>query len=536
MIGDPYRHDVEVTGDREAEQTEVLIAGAGVAGLEVMLALAELAPDRVRTTLLAPSGTFVYRPLLVAEPFGLRSKTEIDLAPIVKHAGAGHVHDSLASVDPGARTVTTASGSHLAYDALVVALGARPVDVVPGALTFGDEAQRGEFAGLLGKLGRRSLRRLAFVIPHRATWSLAAYELALLTAGERDARRLDEVELAVVTHEAAPLEIFGAAATQLVESRLDHAGIELHLGVRAERFTDGHLELAEGEAPEFDRAVALPGLEVPELAGLPQRKHGFIVTDARMQVSGLDHVWAAGDATSFPIKQGGLAAQQADVAARSIAARAGAHVPVQTFQPVLRAALITGDAPEYMRADMHGDAGEATVGQPLWWPSTKLAGNFLGPHLARLEEGGEPSDELVDLGTTSDPDGDRLEHDQALQLVLAAADADAADRDFEGALQWLTLAEQLDFVIPQAYITRRYEWAHQLDPAVEPGAAAGRIDPSLVDAHAAISDLQRRVGWLREIESRRVGQMRDGMAHFDRGMARLQALARKSGKPPRRAS
>ena len=75
-----------------------------------------------------------------------------------------------------------------------------------------------------------------------------------------------------------------------------------------------------------------------------------MLTDVAMHVSGLEHVWAAGDVTSFPIKQGGLAAQQADIAARSIAADAGARVPLEPFQPVLRGALITGDAPEFLRS------------------------------------------------------------------------------------------------------------------------------------------------------------------------------------------
>ena len=52
------------------EPLRVVIAGGGVAGLEAMLALRELAGDRVDIELLSPSDEFVYRPMLVAEPFG----------------------------------------------------------------------------------------------------------------------------------------------------------------------------------------------------------------------------------------------------------------------------------------------------------------------------------------------------------------------------------------------------------------------------------------------------------------------------------
>ena len=48
-------------------------------------------------------------------------------------------------------------------------------------------------------------------------------------------------------------------------------------------------------------------------------------------------IFAAGDATDQPVKQGGLATQQADAAAELIAAEAGARVTPQPFRRVLRA-------------------------------------------------------------------------------------------------------------------------------------------------------------------------------------------------------
>ena len=172
---------------------KVVIAGGGVAGLEALLALSVLAEGLVDVELVSPSDEFVYRPLLVAEPFGNADVLRIELEHIVDDAGARHLKDALVSVDPSARTVDTASGATLEYDALLIALGAHPVEAVPGALTFSGEAERRRFAALLTTLGRREMRRLAFVVPRVATWSIAAYELALLTAAERDARRLEGV-------------------------------------------------------------------------------------------------------------------------------------------------------------------------------------------------------------------------------------------------------------------------------------------------------------------------------------------------------
>ena len=388
----------------------VVIAGGGVAGLEALLALSALAEELVDVELVSPTDEFVYRPMLVAEPFGAADVLRIELERVARDTGARHTKDALVSVDPGARTISTAAGATLGYDALLIALGANPVEAVPGALTFSGEEQRSRFAELLATLGRRGTKRLAFVVPRAATWSIAAYELALLTAAERDARRLEGVELTLVTHEAAPLDLFGPAASQLVAARLEEAGISVRLSSRADRFEDGQLHLHADGSVSVDAAVALPALEVPLLQGLPQRQNGFVQTDTAMHVDGLEAVWAAGDATWFPIKQGGLAAQQADVAARSIAARAGAHVPIEAFQPVLRGMLVTGGAPDFLRSSRTDpDADVAAGGRGLWSPSTKVAATYLGPYVARALGQADPQ-EFVDIDPSADPAADESAH------------------------------------------------------------------------------------------------------------------------------
>jgi sulfide:quinone oxidoreductase len=510
---------------------KVLIAGGGVAGLEALLALRALAGVRVDIELIAPTDVFVYRPLLVAEPFGVGATTSIELGPIVDEAGADRTRDTLAAVEPQDRAITTGAGTKLAYDALLVAPGARPVPAVPGALTFGTDRERAGFTEVLGELGRRGTKRVAFVVPREATWSIAAYELALLTAAERDARRLTGVELSLVTHESEPLRLFGAPATQLVAAQLGEAGISLRTSSVAERVEGHELLIKDGDSLPADRVVALPALEVPDLPGLPQRGRGFVVTDAQMHVLGLEDVWAAGDVTSFPIKQGGLAAQQANVAARSIAARAGAHVPIQPFQPVLRGELITGGVPEFMRSRLREGTGEAAIGRPLWSPPLKLAGDYLGRYLSRVFDVGS-APELVDLDAPSDPRTDEAERAQAVELLLAAADSDARLGDLDGAIRWLSLVEQLNLVLPPEYVARRFEWQRKLDPDIALDPAAGRIEPRFVSAEAAISDLQRRVRWLREIEARDSAAIRSDLSRLDRGIEHVMELARRAGISP----
>lgn len=512
-----------------SERKHVLIAGGGIAGLEAMLALAKLAPDLIDVELLSSGPEFVYRPLLVAEPFGVRQALRLDLAQVAEEAGSRHTRGTVVSVQPDTKTVETADGEALPYDFLLIAIGAGPVDVVPGGLTFGTDEERGSFPDVLAALGRKGHERIAFVVPPGVSWSIAAYELALLTAAERDARRLHGTQILVVTHEKTPLEVFGSLASELVASRLSEAGVSLRSAAAAERVVDGRLRLKSGEELDRGAVVALPALRVPAVPGVPQRNGGFVQTDVSMRVAGLEHVWAAGDATWFPVKQGGLAAQQADVAARAIAAASGAHVALEPFQPVLRAALITGGAPEFLRAYLPSRGQpEVSAGAGLWWPPVKVAGRYLGPFLAR-RLGHDPSaEELADLGPSGDEAAEQGEHRQALALVLFAAESDAAVGDFESALRWLAFAEELDFVMPARYVARRFEWRRHLDPDLAPDAAVKRIDPTFASADAALSDLYRRLGWMRGIERDTGGEMEHELADLDAGMEQLRSLTRQA--------
>ena len=92
-------------------------------------------------------------------------------------------------------------------------------------------------------------------------------------------------------------------------------------------------------------------------------------------------MYAAGDATQFPLKQGGIAAQQADTVAAEIAARVGADVEPEPFKPVLRGLLLTGMVPRYLRGEP-GTAKSAVDTEALWWPPSKIVGRHLAPFLA----------------------------------------------------------------------------------------------------------------------------------------------------------
>jgi sulfide:quinone oxidoreductase len=442
----------------------VVIAGGGVAGIEALLALHELAGDRVAVTLLAPEDEFVYRPLSVTEPFDLAGPRRFSLHEIASEHDARFQRGALARIDGRRMRALTGKGAELEYDALLVAIGALPVEAVPGSLTFRGPADTLMLRTLLDAVAQGRVARLAFAIPPDAAWPLPLYELALLTSA-----RVEELERAVELHlvspEPRPLDIFGARASASVERLLEDAGVALHLGRPPVAFNAGALELGDGARVECDRVVALPTLVGPSLPGLPRTgAFGLVPTGRYAQVDRLERVYAAGDVTSFPIKQGGISAQQADIAARSIAAAAGARVAPQPFRPILRGALITGRAPRYLRAEPDLGLGPGTsvaARSVLWWPPAKLAGRLLAPYLAaKAGYARLGPNELVDVEPPYGDEGKGLsaEHDDVVELALTSASTSARWGDFEGAMRWLEVAEDLELYLPPTFESKRVAW------------------------------------------------------------------------------
>jgi sulfide:quinone oxidoreductase len=140
--------------------------------------------------------------------------------------------------------------------------------------------------------------------------------------------------------------------------------------------------LIDGCSVDADAVVSLPRLEGESVDGLPHDGAGFVATDELGWVLGLTDVYAAGDLTDFPVKQGGIAAEQADAVATAIAGDAGAAVRPRTFEPVLRGLLLTGMYPRYLRSEHEGRSSVADL-QPLWWPPAKIVGRHLSPFLAQ---------------------------------------------------------------------------------------------------------------------------------------------------------
>jgi sulfide:quinone oxidoreductase len=380
----------------------VVIAGSGPAAMEAALVLRRLAGDLVETTILTPDEHFVHLPMTVLVPFARSGSKRHPLDQIVADSDATVRRGTLASVDPASREVRTGAGEIIAYDALLVAVGGVQASPYPRALTFGRAGADERMHGLIQDVEDGYVSRVAFVVAPGVTWPLPLYELALMTA-ERAYETCAHAELMLVTHEASALAMFGAAASRDITELLDVAGISLKTGTSVELPECNVLELQpQGESHKVDRVVTLPTLTGPTIGGLPHDAAGFLPVDAQGRVLGAPGVYAAGDVTDFEIKQGGIACQQADAAAETIAACAGAAIEPHPFTPVLHAVLLTEHETRWLQRDLDKTDGTSTAAGPREGsPWTKIAGRELSRHLERVPIHGARRHRAADIGSAT---------------------------------------------------------------------------------------------------------------------------------------
>ena len=366
----------------------VVVVGGGVAGVEAALALAELAGDRVTTTLVAAEPVFRVRALTTAEPFASARMLERPLAELPR---TEIVVGQVTAVEAEARRVVLAEGAPIEFDVLVLATGAKAVRAVEHATTFGLDRTDDAMSGVLADLEQGFSRSVAFVVPAGVSWPLPAYELALQTA--RDTAGVGSgAEVHLVTSEPEPLGVFGAEASAAVAGLLDRLDVRFHGGAEAQVPEAQKLVLGDGRVLHADRILALPLLEGPAIAGLPADEGGFVPVDEHGRIAGApEGFYAAGDGADYPVKQGGLATQQADAVAAHVAAAAGAPVEAEPFTPLLRGRLLTGRGAQLLERGGRSEALE------LWSPETKVEGRFLSAWLGREAPGAGEGDQEVSV-------------------------------------------------------------------------------------------------------------------------------------------
>lgn len=366
---------------------DVLIAGGSVAALEAALALDDLGGDAAATTVLAPEPDFSYRPMSVREPFSYEGAKRYPIAPILDECGAKLVRGSFGWVDPVQRVAHTTDGEELAYDALVLALGARRYDAFPNATTLDDRTMEEHYHGVVQDIEMGYVTKIAFVMPAARAWPLPLYELALMTAERAYGMGID-ADITIITPERAPLEVFGDQASAAVEALLIERGIGIETGAKAHVPESGKVVIEPGDRTlDVDRVIAIPQLMGPSVRGLKGGEQGFVPVDEHCRVIGAERIFAAGDAVDAPVKHGGLSAQQADCAAAQIAHLAGVGPEPGPLRPKVDGILLTGREPLYISSHLIGEAGfrSEVSREPLWSPTAKINAKYLAPVLDRLD-------------------------------------------------------------------------------------------------------------------------------------------------------
>jgi sulfide:quinone oxidoreductase len=290
------------------------------------------------------------------------------------------VRDSLAAVQPERHEAITAYSGRLPYDALLVCVGARAVGALPGAISFRGGRDAAAVRAALDAMQPGDSGTIAFAVPFGAFWTLPLYELAILSAARLRERGV-RAQVVMTSPEDAPLEAFGPEASTAVAELLDARGVEFVGRARAIAADGGEVELDDGRRIQARAVITLPDLVGRRVPGLRQDAAGFIAVDDHGRVPGAEGVYAAGDVTTFPLKQGGLATQQADAAVEAMLAALGLPIVPRPFEPVLKGVLYTDREPAYLRATLDG-RGSAPRAYAMWWPPSKIAGRHLAPYLA----------------------------------------------------------------------------------------------------------------------------------------------------------
>ena len=245
----------------------------------------------------------------------------------------------------------------------------------------------------------------------------------------------------IVTPEAHALELLGPAARDAVQPLLEALDVELIAGVQPRAVVAGGLQLDDDAVIPAEHVVTLADVVARPVPGLPTDRAGFVPVNRYGLVAGEEGVYAAGEATSFPLRQGGVATQQADVVAASIAARyAGGEAPAP-FAPVLRGRLTTSGAPLYLQARPSGQS--LASHRALWSPPEKIAGRYVAPYLASAARPGRTGSAALGERVPAVAGAPDDEHD-AVTLALSLAAAESRCHNHTRALQALDAAEALD--------------------------------------------------------------------------------------------
>ena len=307
---------------------QVLILGAGFAGLELATRLSETLADEVHTTLVDQNDSFSFGFSKLDVLFGRKAISDIQLHyDDISLEGVEFRRERVTSIDPESRHVTTDAGSY-DPDILVVALGADyDFAATPGFADGGVEyysvAGAKRMRGVLEDFDSGTI--LIGILGHPFKCPPAPFEGALLIHDHFVQRGIrDAVEIRVAGPMAAPVPITPEMSQRILDA-LNERDIEYipNQHIAALDTKNRQAQLADGGSIPYDLFVGIPVHRAPEVverAGLAV--NGWVPVEKTNLATRFPDVYAIGDITALQMAKAGVFAEAAArVVADDIAAR-----------------------------------------------------------------------------------------------------------------------------------------------------------------------------------------------------------------------
>ncbi|WP_030314892.1 NAD(P)/FAD-dependent oxidoreductase [Streptomyces sp. NRRL B-3229] len=288
---------MKTTHSAAARRHEVLVLGAGYAGLSAAIQLAARSRKRgaLRVTLVNPYDTFTERLRLHMTATG-QETAEMSIPELLDGTGAVFVRGWVTAVDAEARTVRIDDDRVLRYDTLVYGLGSIADTVtVPGVDEHAHTLDGPESAALLAD----RLERL-----DGGTVVIGGSGLTGVEAAAEIAERHPRLQVVLLGRQEPGATLHPRAKAH-VDAALARLGVRVRAGAEVTRVLADGVELADGSGVPADVVLWTSGTRVSPLAaaaGLTVDDRGRVVTDDALRSVSHPDVYAVGDAAA--VRQG----------------------------------------------------------------------------------------------------------------------------------------------------------------------------------------------------------------------------------------
>jgi len=325
---------------------KISIIGSGFAGLAAARNL-RLAEPKAEITLIAPKAEFIYLPGTIWIPSRLREPEDlrIRLDDFLHRMKIKHYPASATGLEDGGRTLIT-DREPITNDGLIICCGGRFINKLPGiehtitpcagipaATMIRDriaQMQSGTIAmGFSGNPKEPSAMRGGPIFEF-----LFGIDRMLQLDGRRN-----NFKLIFFTPAPSPGNRLGPKAVAGLLTEMHKRGIETHLGHKIKGFTENSVQTEAGEF-ESHLTLFMPGITGNEWfdnTDLPRSEGGLIRADQLCRVEGMERVYVAGDAGSFPgpdwmPKQAHMAELQAKAAIINLLSELRGEKPKNQFR------------------------------------------------------------------------------------------------------------------------------------------------------------------------------------------------------------